>query len=257
MKNKKEKSVEYYMNLPYKIEIIPDPDGGYVAEVKELKGCMTEADTWEELYKMIEDAKRCWLETAIEAGVEIPLPEIRKEKKCSNEIFLKKMTTQKEKELIHKSSPAELILYDFLHNFSLKDNRIRNIKPKTFYEKLLVTILKRENYFDEETIRFRIKQFTPNRIFEIIPYLEVTKDKEINETISIIDYYIMKKYYPEVKANYARYTMEEKIKPSLVDLAEKLINNQKIPKENLISAIKEADYIFEMIIIKDALKNLK
>ncbi len=66
--------IEYYMSLPYTVEIIPDPEGGYVAKVLELKGCITQADTWEELEYMIEDAKRVWLETALEEGVEIPLP---------------------------------------------------------------------------------------------------------------------------------------------------------------------------------------
>lgn len=36
------KSVEYYMNLPYKLEIVPDLDEGvYVARYPELPGCIT------------------------------------------------------------------------------------------------------------------------------------------------------------------------------------------------------------------------
>ena len=36
------KSVEYYMNLPYKLEIVPDLDeGGYVGRYPELPGCIT------------------------------------------------------------------------------------------------------------------------------------------------------------------------------------------------------------------------
>ena len=36
------KSLEYYMNLPYKLEIVPDLDeGGYVARYPELPGCIT------------------------------------------------------------------------------------------------------------------------------------------------------------------------------------------------------------------------
>ena len=94
VKNKKghkdiDKLIEYYMNLPYKIEIIPDPDGGYVAEVKELKGCITQGDTIEELFEMIEDAKRAWLEVAIEDGIEIPLPEVMEEEKYSGRILLR------------------------------------------------------------------------------------------------------------------------------------------------------------------------
>ena len=84
-----EKLVEYYMSLPYKIEIIPYPDGGYFARVKELTGCMTEADTLEELFEMIEDAKRSWLEVAIEDGIEIPLPEVIEEEKYSGRILLR------------------------------------------------------------------------------------------------------------------------------------------------------------------------
>lgn len=68
--------LEYYMSLPYTIVVIPYQDGGYFAKVEELKGCMTEADSWEELKDMIEDAMRCWLEDAIEEGNEIPLPKV-------------------------------------------------------------------------------------------------------------------------------------------------------------------------------------
>ena len=62
------------MSLPYTVKIIPYEDGGYFAKVEELEGCITEADSWEELRDMIEDAMRCWLEVAIEEGDEIPLP---------------------------------------------------------------------------------------------------------------------------------------------------------------------------------------
>ena len=36
---------------------------------------MTEADTKEELWEMIEEAKKIWIETALERGMEIPEPE--------------------------------------------------------------------------------------------------------------------------------------------------------------------------------------
>ena len=46
------KSVEYYMNLPYKLEIVPDLDeGGYVARYPELPGCITVGDSVE--YRML------------------------------------------------------------------------------------------------------------------------------------------------------------------------------------------------------------
>ncbi len=69
------KTLDYYLSLPYTIEIIPDQeDGGYVARVKELRGCLTQADTWEELQQMIQEAKEGWLETALESEVLIPEP---------------------------------------------------------------------------------------------------------------------------------------------------------------------------------------
>ena len=74
------RTVEEYMSLPYKMEIQPDPySGGYVLCFPELPGCITQGDTIEELMFMAEDAKRCWLEAAIEDGVEIREPEILEE----------------------------------------------------------------------------------------------------------------------------------------------------------------------------------
>ena len=69
------KTLDYYPSLPYTIEIIPDvEDGGYVARIKELPGCLTQADTWDELLQMLDDVKEGWLEVALEYGDPIPEP---------------------------------------------------------------------------------------------------------------------------------------------------------------------------------------
>lgn len=68
------KDLEFYLNLRYPITIHPDPDGGYVAEVEELPGCMTQAETIEEVLKAIEDARRVWIQGTYEMGQDIPLP---------------------------------------------------------------------------------------------------------------------------------------------------------------------------------------
>lgn len=65
--------LSYYLALPYSIEIIPD-DGAWFARVKELVGCMTEVDTWDEILPALEDAKRLWLEVSLEHGDPIPEP---------------------------------------------------------------------------------------------------------------------------------------------------------------------------------------
>jgi len=65
----KKKKIEYYMNLPYKLEIVPDPDeGGYVARYPELPGCITVGNTLEEAVSHVLDAKREWLTAALEDG---------------------------------------------------------------------------------------------------------------------------------------------------------------------------------------------
>lgn len=69
------KSFEYYMSLPYKVEVIPEDDGsGFTAIVPELPGCMTCADTIEELWEMITEAKQLWIEVALEDAGHIPEP---------------------------------------------------------------------------------------------------------------------------------------------------------------------------------------
>lgn len=67
------KTIDYYMNLPYKLEIIPDiEEGGYVASFPELPGCLTCAETIEDLIENAMDAKRVWIESEMEMGAEIP-----------------------------------------------------------------------------------------------------------------------------------------------------------------------------------------
>ena len=68
------KDLKYYLNLTYTARMKRNSDGSYFAEVEELPGCMTEADTKEDVLKMLEDAKRAWLETALERGISIPEP---------------------------------------------------------------------------------------------------------------------------------------------------------------------------------------
>ncbi|WP_051524383.1 type II toxin-antitoxin system HicB family antitoxin [Sulfurihydrogenibium subterraneum] len=80
MKNVNEE-LDYYINMPYTIELIPDVEsGGFVAKIVELEGCITFGDTREEALQMLEDAKREWIETALEEGFEIPLLKTAKRK---------------------------------------------------------------------------------------------------------------------------------------------------------------------------------
>lgn len=69
------KNVDYYMALPYRMEIIPDQEeGGYTAKFPDLPGCLTCADSMETLIANALDAKKVWLEAAIDEGVHIAEP---------------------------------------------------------------------------------------------------------------------------------------------------------------------------------------
>lgn len=68
------KNLDYYLELPYKYTITPAEEGGYVIEMPELPGCISQGETAEEALAMIEDAKRVWIEVALEQGRDIPEP---------------------------------------------------------------------------------------------------------------------------------------------------------------------------------------
>lgn len=67
------KTIDEYLSLPYTIEIVPD-NGAWFARIKELPGCITEVDEWDEILPAIEDAKRLWIELALERGRPVPEP---------------------------------------------------------------------------------------------------------------------------------------------------------------------------------------
>lgn len=70
------RTIDEYMKLPYKIEIIPDMDeGGYAVSFPDLPGCLTIGDTIEEALVNAEDAKRAWFEAALEDGIVINEPD--------------------------------------------------------------------------------------------------------------------------------------------------------------------------------------
>ncbi len=70
--------IEYYLNLPYTIEFVHDTSDAehpvWFAAVRELRGCMTEADDFEEAARQIRDAMQVWIEDALEAGDVVPEP---------------------------------------------------------------------------------------------------------------------------------------------------------------------------------------
>ena len=69
------RTIEEYMALSYRMEIIPDTEeGGYTVRFPELPGCLTCAQTLEDAVRNAEDCRRAWLTAAIEDDIAIPEP---------------------------------------------------------------------------------------------------------------------------------------------------------------------------------------
>ena len=70
------KTLNDYMALSYRMEIIEDKEeGGFVVSYPELPGCITCGETIESAIANASDAKKAWLEAALENGLEIQKPD--------------------------------------------------------------------------------------------------------------------------------------------------------------------------------------
>lgn len=70
------KTINDYMELSYRMEIVEDKEeGGFVVSYPELPGCITCGETIESAMENAKDAKRVWLEAALEDGIQIQEPE--------------------------------------------------------------------------------------------------------------------------------------------------------------------------------------
>lgn len=70
------KMLSDYLNMNYRMEIVEDRDeGGFVVAFPELPGCITCGETIEAAVTNAMDAKKVWLEAAIEEGLDIYEPD--------------------------------------------------------------------------------------------------------------------------------------------------------------------------------------
>lgn len=70
------KTLNDYMKLNYRMEIVEDmEEGGFVVSYPELPGCITCGETIESAVANALDAKKAWLEAAVEENIEIYEPD--------------------------------------------------------------------------------------------------------------------------------------------------------------------------------------
>ncbi len=70
------KTLSDYMKMSYRMEIVEDKDeSGFVVSYPELPGCITCGETIEAAVANAQDAKKEWLEAALEQGIKIQEPD--------------------------------------------------------------------------------------------------------------------------------------------------------------------------------------
>jgi predicted RNase H-like HicB family nuclease len=62
-------------NIQYPFVIYPIKEGGYVAEIPALKGCLAQGETLEEALSELQTVEQLWLETAKQHGEDLPSAE--------------------------------------------------------------------------------------------------------------------------------------------------------------------------------------
>jgi len=68
------KKIEELASRSYPIVVYRDSEGDTLAEVPDLPGCFTHGKTIEEAVSNVEEAKRVWIEIALERGLDVPEP---------------------------------------------------------------------------------------------------------------------------------------------------------------------------------------
>jgi predicted RNase H-like HicB family nuclease len=66
--------------VKYPFVIYPDAEGGYVAEIPALKGCLAQGETLSETLEELEVVENLWLETAVKSGLKLPKIELEIER---------------------------------------------------------------------------------------------------------------------------------------------------------------------------------
>ena len=107
-----EKTVEYYMSLPYTIELRREPDEGWYVQVKELRGCMSQGETREEALAMIQEAMEAWLEVALED--KLPIPEPKMEEDYSGK-FVVRVPRSLHQELVESAAREGVSLNQYIN----------------------------------------------------------------------------------------------------------------------------------------------
>ena len=149
------KEVKKYFEMNHKMEILKNEDGSFFGSIKEFSGCMTEGDTIEEVYKMLNEAKELWIETVLEDRGTILIPETEIENNYSGKILVR--------------------LPKFLHKKIAETAKFENVSINQYIVSKLAGSNKQDNLlnFWKEFLQMNITSFSEEQNMEfdnIIPF---------------------------------------------------------------------------------------
>ena len=149
LKQDLKKEVREYMKLPYTIKLIPEEDGTYYVAVDELPGCASMGDTVEEALKMIKDAMEGWLESSIDRGLEIPLPDVMREYSGR---FLVRVPVSLHRKLVAAAHREGVSLNQYVVSILSENYSIRNVENLLKSINKSVQIVQSQVYISKEKI---------------------------------------------------------------------------------------------------------
>ncbi|MFB2833729.1 type II toxin-antitoxin system HicB family antitoxin [Floridanema evergladense] len=125
-KKTERESLEFYLSLKYPITLYPDsdPEVGYVIEIKDLPGCMTQGETVDEAMSNIEEARELWIEAVYEQGNDIPLPST--ENQYSGRVLLR-MPRSLHQQLVENAEREEVSFNQYVVSLLSERNAYRDI----------------------------------------------------------------------------------------------------------------------------------
>ena len=120
------KDFEYYMNLNYPIKYWNDDDGFFV-EIPDLPGCMTFCEEFNQINEMVEDAKKSWISSRLERGLEVPEP--RNEEDFSGKILLR-LTKSLHRNLSNQAKREGISLNQYMLSLLSSSSSLREIENR-------------------------------------------------------------------------------------------------------------------------------
>ena len=120
------KDFGYYMNLNYPIKYWNDDDGFFI-EIPDLPGCMTFCEEFNQINETAEDAKKSWISSRLERGLEVPEP--RNEEDFSGKILLR-LTKSLHRSLSNQAKRERISLNQYMLGLLSSSSSLKEIENR-------------------------------------------------------------------------------------------------------------------------------